>query len=85
MSNAESMMSDPVGMEEGVSLWQDAWRRLSRNWLAMVGMAILVLVIVASLTAPWLTRYTVEEQDVLLGAVAPSKAHWSWRRGGRLM
>jgi oligopeptide transport system permease protein len=27
---------------QGVSLWQDAWRRLRRNWVAMISLAFLV-------------------------------------------
>ena len=36
----------------GTSLWQDAWRRLFRNRLAVVGLVLVVCVIVASMAGP---------------------------------
>ena len=30
--------------ERGVSLWQDAWRRLLRNHMAVIGLAFVLLV-----------------------------------------
>ncbi|MEX2470135.1 MAG: peptide ABC transporter permease, partial [Pseudohongiellaceae bacterium] len=63
-------------MPRGVSLWQDAWARLRKNRLAMIGMGILVVVIIACLLAPVLSPYGYEEQDLRLGPTAPSAAHW---------
>src|SRR5262245_33218884 len=36
----------------GTSLWRDAWRRLRRNRLAMFGMVVVAIVIVASAVGP---------------------------------
>jgi oligopeptide transport system permease protein len=36
----------------GTSLWQDAWRRLRRNRLAVAGMGLLAVVVTASLLGP---------------------------------
>src|SRR5690606_7884993 len=60
----------------GVSLWQDAWARLRKNRLAMFGLVFLIFILVVCLFAPWLTPYGYEEQDLRLGASAPSAAHW---------
>jgi oligopeptide transport system permease protein len=38
----------------GTSLWRDAWRRLLRNRLAVVGMVLVSLVAGASIVGPWL-------------------------------
>jgi oligopeptide transport system permease protein len=40
----------------GTSLWKDAWRRLRKNHLAIVGMVIVSLVIVASIIGPPIIR-----------------------------
>lgn len=66
---------DPVN-EEGTSLWQDAWRRLCKNRLALFGLSVLVTMIILALLTPWIAPYGYEEQDLLLGASPPSAAHW---------
>lgn len=49
---------------EGTSLWRDAWRRLLRNRLAVVGLIIVTIVIILSLLGPpiirWTTGYTYD-------------------------
>ncbi len=42
----------------GASLWRDAWRRLLRNKLAVFGMIVVSLIIVASLFGPFIIRKT---------------------------
>jgi oligopeptide transport system permease protein len=37
---------------EGTSLWKDAWRRLFKNKLAVFGLVVVALIIVASLAGP---------------------------------
>jgi oligopeptide transport system permease protein len=69
-------VADVARYERGTSLWQDAWRRLSRNHLAVAGAVILVLITVACLLVPWLSPYGYEQQDLVLGAAPPSGAHW---------
>jgi oligopeptide transport system permease protein len=63
-------------MPKGVSLWRDAWLRLRKNKLAMFGLGFLLLVMVVCLLTPWIAPYGYEEQDLRLGAVSPSAAHW---------
>lgn len=65
-----------VTLEAGTSLWRDAWRRLARNRLAVLGAAILAVIIVACLLVPWVSPYGYEQQDLVLGAVPPSAGHW---------
>ncbi|MFZ0061104.1 MAG: ABC transporter permease [Pyrinomonadaceae bacterium] len=40
----------------GTSLWRDAWRRLLKNKLAVLGMAFVFLIIVAALIGPFLIK-----------------------------
>lgn len=62
--------------EAGRSLWQDAWLRLKKNRLAMFGLFVLVFIGILCLLAPWITPYGYEEQNLALGASAPSWQHW---------
>ena len=62
--------------EKGTSLWQDAWRRLRKNQLAVIGGITLMLVTLLCLLAPLVSPYGYEQQDLVLGAAAPSAQHW---------
>lgn len=69
-------MTDKLQVEQGTSLTQDAFRRLRRNKLAMVGLGVLMFFIIVALLTPWIAPYTYEGQNLELGAVAPSAEHW---------
>ena len=62
--------------EQGTSLWHDAWLRLRRNKLAVLGLVVLVLFITIALLTPWIAPYSYQAQDLELGASPPSAAHW---------
>ncbi len=62
--------------ERGTSLWQDAWHRLRRNRLAVIGAVVLAVISLACLLVPWLSPYGYEQQDLVLGAAGPSAQHW---------
>lgn len=65
-----------TSLEQGSSLWHDAFMRLRRNRLAMVSLAILVFMVAVALLTPWLAPYPYEAQNLSLGASAPSWEHW---------
>jgi oligopeptide transport system permease protein len=62
--------------EQGTSLWHDAWLRLRRNRLAVLGLVVLVLFVAITLLTPWIAPYSYQAQDLELGASPPSAAHW---------
>ena len=66
----------PEPVEQGNSLWHDAWLRLRKNKLATFGLVSLSVIAVACLLGPLLSPYGYEEQNLDLGASAPSAAHW---------
>ncbi|MDP6451040.1 MAG: ABC transporter permease subunit [Lentisphaeria bacterium] len=63
-------------IDKSTSLWSDALRRLCRNRLALFGAVFLLLVVLLSVFAPWLTQYKYFEQDLVLGAIGPCREHW---------
>ncbi len=67
-------VDEPV--EQGNSLWHDAWLRLRKNKLATFGLVSLSVIAFACLLGPLLSPYGYEEQNLDLGASAPSRAHW---------
>ncbi len=63
---------------KGTSLWQDAWRRLRKNRLAVAGLFIVGFVVLASLAGPpiieWTTGYTydyIPRDSALIRAMPP--------------
>ena len=70
------VITDVRQAEEGASLWQDAWVRLRRNHLAVLGLGVLLFMIVIALLTPWIAPYAYDAQDLDLGATPPSAAHW---------
>ena len=51
----------PIAAIKGRSLWEDAWRRLSRNRAAVAGMAVLGLLILAATLGPLLAPYAYDQ------------------------
>jgi oligopeptide transport system permease protein len=71
--DAANLLADA---EQGSSLWQDAWRRLKKNRMAVGGGAVLLFFVVVALLTPWLAPYAYETQNLDLGASPPSADHW---------
>jgi oligopeptide transport system permease protein len=61
------------------SLWGDAWRRLTRNKLAIIGLIIVTTFILLAIFAPFLAPYgQAEVVDYRLARYGPS---WTWPLG----
>ncbi len=63
-------------LEQGNSPWRDAWLRLQKNRLAVFGLWTLVTISLLCIVGPWLMHFGYEEQNLDLGAAAPSGTHW---------
>ena len=57
------------------NLWGDAWRRMRRNKLTMVGLAITGFMLLTALLGPYFIPYTYYEQDLTRTFDLPSRAH----------
>lgn len=51
-------MAENIEQLKGASLWRDAWKRLLKNKLAVFGMIVLVVMIVAVAVGPLIIRWT---------------------------
>ena len=81
MMPAPTPQLDPrMEAEEGASFWQDARHRLWKNKLAVFGLMVVAILAAVCFLAPLLCRcvigYSYEQQNLLLGPVPPSHAHW---------
>lgn len=65
-----------VTIEQGRSLWNDAYTRLKKNKLALMGLGILTVMAVLAILTPWIAPYSYEAQNLDLGPTPPSLAHW---------
>jgi len=76
-------MAENVEIISGTSLWRDAWKRLLRNKLAVFGLIVLAIMVVAVAIGPalisWSTGYTydlIPTDRNLVKAMPPSLQHW---------
>jgi oligopeptide transport system permease protein len=74
-SNLPSAELAPDQLERGSSLWQDAWHRLRKNRLAVVGGTLLLALSLLCVLGPLFTQ-SYHAQNLDLGATAPSAEHW---------
>jgi len=63
-------------VESGHSLWRDAWLRLRKNKLAVVGAVFILGLALASFLSPLIAPHSYATQDLDLGATSPSWQHW---------
>ncbi len=55
---------------------QDAWRRLKKNKLAMIGLYTILLIMLIALAGPWISSASYSDQDLLRTNQSPSAEHW---------
>lgn len=76
----ENQTSLPVQDEQVVtkkrSQLKEVWRRFCRNKQAMIGLAMLLLLIFAAVFANVIAPYDPVEQNLLIRPQGPSAAHW---------
>lgn len=59
-----------------ISYWQDAWRRLKTNKVAILSLIILFLIVIMSIIGPIISGYEYEEVDPKSLNQPPSSEHW---------
>ncbi len=74
LTTAAIPVAEPI--EQGNSLWHDAWLRLRKNRLAVFGLVSLTLITIACVVGPFFSPYGYEQIDLDLGASAPGAQHW---------
>lgn len=58
------------------NLWLDAYRRLAKNQMALVGFIFLLVEVILCLITPWIAPYGFEQQNLEFTLARPSLAHW---------
>ncbi|CUU51034.1 ABC transporter permease [Clostridium beijerinckii] len=73
--SAEEKKIDAV-VRPSVGYWQDAWRRLKKDKMAIVSLVIIVLVVAAAILVPMLSKYDYAANDLSQTYLKPSAEHW---------
>jgi oligopeptide transport system permease protein len=63
-------------LEQGSSLWRDAWHRLSKNKIAVFGGTVLIVLAVACIVGPFLSPYGYEDNNLDNTFSPPTLVHW---------
>jgi oligopeptide transport system permease protein len=58
-------------LEQGSSLWKDAWFRLKKNRVALLGLWTFLLIAVVCFAGPFFTGFSYESTEITLKASAP--------------
>ncbi len=65
----------PAATRESRSLWSDARSRLLRNPVAMAGGAVVILLVLVAISAPYVAPYDPIQQDLASSLARPSMRH----------
>src|SRR5512145_2946849 len=55
---------EPALSRQPRSLWSDAWRRLQRNWAALLGLTVVILFTLVAIFADRLAPYPYDQQHI---------------------
>ncbi|WP_042349186.1 ABC transporter permease [Bacillus massiliigorillae] len=58
------------------SYWQDSWRRLRKNKLAMTGLFFLIILVLMAIFGPLISPHSVDRQVLSEQNLPPSTEHW---------
>lgn len=75
-TSEEGLDLDHQHLEEGSSLWRDAWYRLRQNRMAVVSLWLVGIFAVLALTTPLIAPYPFDAIDFTIMGQAPSASHW---------
>ncbi len=59
-----------------MTYWQDAWRRLKKNRIAMIGLLVIIVFTIMSIVGPMMVPYSYSDNNLLNTCASPSKEHW---------
>jgi len=65
-----------IPLNKPTNYWEDSWKRLCRNKVAMTGLFILVFLILFAVFGPMFSSYTYYETHLQYKNLSPCKAHF---------
>ncbi|MGN1024359.1 MAG: ABC transporter permease [Lachnospiraceae bacterium] len=67
---------DETKQQEETSYWKEAWKRLRKNKIAMVSLAVILFLILFAFVGPYLVPYTYDQQVRGDENLWPCASHW---------
>lgn len=78
-TSAQTKIDSSIEVIEGVSPWQDAWKRLKKNKASVISFYIVIFMVLCCFIGPFLLNkiagYDVTTQDLVYGPKPPTWAH----------
>ncbi|MFZ3171250.1 MAG: ABC transporter permease [Carboxydocellales bacterium] len=68
--------TDEVIIRPVTTYWQDAWRRLKQNKMAIIGLTTIGCLIIMAVVGPYMSKYTYYQQDLTMANQPPSTTYW---------
>lgn len=68
--NAESML------RPSMTYWQDAWRRLRKNKVAMASLVVLILMIIMTIVGPMISNFAFDAMNKGMENLGPNSTFW---------
>lgn len=68
-------ISDAIS-RPSITYWQDAWRRLKKNKVAMFSLFLLIIIGLSCVFIPIFSKADFKEQAIEIANQGPSKEHW---------
>ena len=59
-----------------MTYWQDVWRRLKANKVAMGSMFFLFILLAGAVFGPYVSKYSYSDQNLMMANQLPSSDHW---------
>lgn len=59
-----------------VTYWQDSWRKLKKNKLAIMGLIFVILITLCAILIPWLSKHDYTTNNLALTNQWPSAENW---------
>ena len=85
MNFYDASMFEPLNLKENKSFsesphssksyWQDVYSRLKRDPLAVLGLAVIILILAAAVFGPKISKYEYDEQDYMASNELPGLEH----------
>lgn len=73
-SNEEKKIDEIV--RPSITYWQDAWRRLKSNKLAIIALMFIIIITLSAIFVPMFSKYDYFSNDFKVANQRPSSAHW---------
>lgn len=63
-------------VRKNVTYWQDAWRRLKNNKIAIVSLFLLIVIIILAIVGPLMRSFGINDVNSSIQNLKPNSTHW---------